>query len=153
MVFPQGQRHSLAGTDHHQACPCMGGAGRSAGHTTIDPRGCSASGFCLSPWDMMTTITAPPLQSSLAVKASSTQGTILPMDWEKVGAAAAALLRYSALSSECNYPKHRVIRHNLQSLQLFGIPVYWLTDRIGSRIQQIEHSNYRFTLRGRFKSY
>lgn len=48
---------------------------------------------------------APPLQSSLAVKASSTQRNILPRNWEKVGAGAAALLHYSALSSECNYPK------------------------------------------------
>jgi len=130
-----------AATDHHQACPCSAGAGRAAGHTTIKPKGCSASGFCLCPWDTMTTVTAPYLQSSLAVKASTTQGNILPMDWGEVGAAAAAaLLCYSALSSECNYPKHRVIRHNLQSLQLFGIPVYWLTDRICSRKQQIDRA-------------
>lgn len=62
------------------------------------------------------------------------------MGWEKVGAAAAALLPSSALSSECNYPKHRVIRHNLQSPQLSGIPVYWLTDRICSRMQQVDRA-------------
>lgn len=148
---PQRQRCSLAGTDHRQACPCQRGAGRAAGHTATDPQGCSASGFYLCPWDR-TTLTVPALQPSPAVQAPSTQGNILPVDWEKVGAAAAALLCYSALSSECNYPKHKVIRHNLQSLQLFGIPVYWLTDRICSRMQEIEHSNYTFTLRGRFKS-
>lgn len=84
------------------------------------------------------THTEPLLHLHLAVKASSSQGNILPMGWEEVGAAAVVLLLYSALSSVCNYPKHRVIRHNLQSLQLFGIPLYWLTDRIGSRMQQIE---------------
>lgn len=92
------------------------------------PKGCSAPG----------THTQPLLHLHLAARAAFPQGNIVPMDWEEVGAAAAALLLYSALSSVCNYPKHRVIRHNLQSLQLFGIPLYWVIDSIGSRMQQIE---------------
>lgn len=87
----QGQRCYLAGTDHCQACPCTRGAGRAAGHTATDPKGCSASGFCLCLWDT-TTLTVPPLQPTPALQASSTQGNILLVDWEKVGAAAAALL-------------------------------------------------------------
>lgn len=140
-----------AGTDHHQACPCKGRCGQGWRTHCHQLQGL----FCiwiLSQWEIMTTNNAPSLQSSLAVKASSTQANILPLNWKMMGAAAAALLCYSALSSECNYLKHGVIRHYLQSLQLFGIPVYWLTDRFCRRMQQIEHSNYRFTLRGRFKS-
>lgn len=98
------------------------------------PKGCSAHGFCLCQWDAP----QPLLHLHLAAKASSTQGNILPVGCEEVGAAAAVLLLCAALSSVCNYPKHRVMRHNLQSLQLFGIPLYWLTDRTGSRMQQIE---------------
>lgn len=59
-----------------------------------------------------------PLQSE---QLSESLRDILPMDLEKVGTTSTALLRYSALSSECNYPKHS---HKTQSTipAAFGHP-------------------------------
>lgn len=109
---------------------------------------------CLWWWDMAA-VTAPSLlPAALAVGAALqiTAGcSIVPMGSEKVGAVL-QLCCVALLCPQSAIARNAVIRHNLQSLQLFGIPAYWLTDRICGRLQQTEHSNYRSTRRGKFKS-
>lgn len=122
--------------------------------TTISTKCCSASGSVLWWWDMAA-VTAPSLlPAALAVGAALqiTAGcSIVPMGSEKVGAVL-QLCCVALLCPQSAIARNAVIRHNLQSLQLFGIPAYWLTDRICGRLQQTEHSNYRSTRRGKFKS-
>lgn len=73
----------------------------------------------------------------------STPGAILHLDLLGTAPLQSEQLSESQLSCvtllcpQSAITRNTVIRHKVQSLQLLGIPVYWLTDRIWSRIRQI----------------
>lgn len=81
-------------------------------------------------------LAAPAVGAALRITAGC---SIVPVGSGKVGAVL-QLCCVALLCPQSAITQNMVIRHNLQSLQLFGIPVYWLTDRICDRLQQIDRA-------------